>query len=470
MNLSEFPGLLPVTAHTSFVGPGTTFVVIKGMKEHGASYIPEAIERGATTIVIQQDEEISPSIQNLIAFHNVELIFVLSARRALAELSAKAHGYPAASLKLIGITGTKGKTTTAFLIEHMLRSAGCKTALISTVENRILSEVYPAPLTTPQPDYLHAFFARCRAVGVEYVIMEVAAQALSLDRLVTLSFDATVFTNFSLEHSEFYSTQEDYFHAKCSLFLKHANGRIYMNADDEKVAAFASHCNGVSLYSLQGKGTLQASVKKSDISQLVVNFEGIDYEVHGLLGDFSAYNIVAACCVVQEYVLDVSIIQKALVSFEGVPGRLQRFVLPNNAVAFIDNAHTPSSFDALLGALRPLTDTLIVIFGAGGDRDVVKRPLMGKIAAHHADHIFLTTDNPRSEDPEDIVVAIAEGIHEDHKNKIICELDRKNAITGAYALSGPGTIIALLGKGPVEYQEIKGVKIPFSEASILRAL
>nr|MBA2307176.1 UDP-N-acetylmuramoyl-L-alanyl-D-glutamate--2,6-diaminopimelate ligase [Candidatus Dependentiae bacterium] len=434
-------------------------------------YIPCALELGATTIVVQEDVPLPPVLPKLLKAYGAKLKKVPCGRRALAELSARAHGYPASSLKLIGITGTKGKTTTAFLTEHLLRSAGYRTALLSTVENRILTQVFKAPLTTPQPDYLHAFFAECRSAGVEYVVMEVAAQALTLERVATLSFHTAVFTNFSLEHSEFYPTQDEYFKAKCLLFENHvAEGRILLNNDDERLAELATRYKGACTYGLRAPSTIQGSVLKSDLAELMLTIDAIPFRAQGLLGDFNASNILAACAAVQPSIPDWSVLQRAVLSFEGVPGRLERYNLPNNAVAFIDNAHTPSSVEAVLAALRPLTDNLIVVFGAGGERDALKRPLMGGIAARYADTIFLTTDNPRSEDPIEIVAAIQQGIEVEERSKIVCELDRKEAIIGAYALSKPGAIIALLGKGPVEYQEIKGIKIPFSEASILRGL
>lgn len=469
MKKNDFLTMLPVTAHTDYVGQGTTFVAIKGMKEDGTAYITRAVELGARRIVIEEGTVLAPTVQYFLAASGIEVTVVPSTRRALATLSAEAHGYPANSLKLIGITGTKGKTTTAFLIEHLLRTAGYRTALVSTVENRIGSEVFKAPLTTPQPDYLHAFFAECRARKVEYVVMEVAAQALSVDRVESLSFDTTLFTNFSLEHSEFYKTQDEYFAAKCRLFEFHSSGKMLFNADDQCVFEYARRYEKALTYGVHTQAAFKGTVLSTNLTQLTLTLNGVTYTTQGLLGDFNASNIVAACAAVEPYIADVSVLQEGVRSFEGVPGRLQRYTLPNGAVAFIDNAHTPSSVDAVLGALRPLTDTLIVVFGAGGDRDSSKRPLMGNIATRYADTVFLTTDNPRSEDPSVIIDDIQRGIDSTCTAKVIRELDRKEAIVGAYALSKQGAIIALLGKGPVEYQEVKDVKIPFSEAAILKS-
>ena len=467
------PTIYPVTSHTDHVGPGSTFVVVKGMKEDGASYMRLALDRGATTIVLEEKAEIDADLLTEIS-QRAEVVRVPSARLALAQLSAEALGHPARSLRIIGITGTKGKTTTAFLVEHLLRTAGYKTALLSTVTNKILSHEFEAHLTTAQPDYLHVFLNLCRSQGVDFVIMEVAAQALSLHRVATLEFDTAVFTNFSLEHSEFYQTQDDYFNAKCALFAQVApQGRIILNADDERVALSLPEEQPLFI-SLKQPAHVMGQVRQSTLSslQLSITSGEKNYLISSpsLLGDFSAYNCMTALAIAEGYGISQEIIESSFATFEGVPGRLQRFTLPNNAVAFIDNAHTPSSIEALLSSVRPLTDHLIVVFGAGGDRDSTKRPHMGAAAARFADQIFLTTDNSRSEDPGAITEAIKAGIPQEHLSKVVSEPDRELAIRKAYAASEPGTIIALLGKGPVEYQHIKETKYPFSEKAILRSL
>lgn len=475
MKKNELPLVYPVTCHTDHVGPGSTFVAIQGMKDDGVKYIENALTLGATKIVLDESVVLSPSLQALITEKKAFVMKVSNTRQALATLSAQAHQFPSRDMHIIGVTGTKGKTTTAFLIEHILRTAGYKTALLSTVKNCILDESFDAHLTTPQPDYLHTFFAVCRKQGVEYVVMEVAAQALSLHRVDTIEFDAAVFTNFSLEHSEFYASQDDYFNAKCALFrsLRPGAAAIF-NGDDERVRTFAQSVPTAQIFSLKGSADFTAHIEQSDLSALKMRVTSLtktyNLSLTALLGEFSASNVLAAIAVAEKYAIPVTIIEKALASFAGVPGRLQRFTLPNDAVAFIDNAHTPSSFEALLSALRSLSPHIIVVFGAGGNRDALKRPLMGAIATSYADSVILTTDNPRFEDPQDIIAAIQEGIEQKHVHKVQCEPDRERAIRCAYALSKPGSIIALLGKGPVEYQQIKETKIPFSEASILRSL
>lgn len=486
MNIITFPSIYPVTCHTTHVGPDSTFVAIKGMKDNGVRYIEKALELGATTIVIERGAELGEALKQKMQEKNAKLVVVDNTRKALAELSAQAHGYPAKDLKIIGITGTKGKTTTTFLIEYILRTAGYKTALLSTVKNQIMGQDFGAELTTAQPDYLHTFFAVCRERGVEYVVMEVAAQAMSLHRVEGVLFDAAVFTNFSLEHSEFYSCQDEYFTAKCKLFLQLApDGAAYFNADDERVAEFGKMIPNGKFYSIstapwtrleaaQGACDFICHIQQSDLSALRVTITSqkntYNLPMTALLGAFNASNVTAATALAERYGVSADILQQAVASFPGVPGRLQRFSLPNGAIAFIDNAHTPSSFEAILSALRPLSSHLIVVFGAGGDRDPIKRPIMGALAASYTDNVIITTDNPRSEDSVAICAAINAGIELQYRHKVQTELDREKAIRNAYALSKPGTIIALLGKGPVEYQHVKDVKHPFSEAAILRSL
>jgi len=468
-----FPQHLRVTSHTEYVGSGSTFVAIRGLKEEGNTYIGEALKKGATRIVIEEGALLSADIEASIHEYGATLMSVPSARKALAELAAEAYGYPSKELTIIGITGTKGKSTTVHLIEHMLRSAGHSTALIGTIHNKILDAIYPAPLTTPQPDYLHAFFALCREQGVTHVVMEAAAQALSVHRLDTILFDTVVFTNFSLEHSEFYPSMDEYFLAKTHLFsLLSPDGLVILNADDERVSSCLPDWPRRCTVSMHGTATYAGTLIESTLSSLVVKVEREDetftLSSPTLIGEFSAYNLLMASAVVEQYGLMPSDIQGALTTFEGVPGRTCRYTLPNGAIAVIDNAHTPSSFEAVFSALRPLSKRIIAIFGAGGDRDALKRPLMGAIAEEYADEIFLTTDNPRSEEALDIVNQIQAGMS--GRTSVTIELDREQAIRKAYALSNEGTVLMLLGKGPVEYQHIKDQKIPFSEVAILRSL
>ena len=472
----KMPSIFAVTAHTAHVGPGTIFVAIKGMKEDGLYYAHEAIAKGATQLVVAQDATISPELAVLIECNRVTVERVANTRKALAEKSAQALGYPAHKLRIIGITGTKGKTTTAWLLFHILKTAGYGVALLSTVKNYINDHEFTTQLTTQQPDYLHHFFDLCVKAGVEYVVMEVAAQALSLHRTDTLSFAGIIMTNFSAEHAEFYTDLNQYFNAK-KLILNQAapQAKTLINADDawckqllqenSSYHSFGMHQKEVT-YTLNTKVTVPTQIAWS------LHYDGNVYEFScpTLIGEFNNYNATAAAAMGVELGVDIKIIKQAFITFKAVPGRLEQHLTPRGARFIIDYAHNPSSYQALLPVLRLLADNLIVIFGAGGERDRTKRPVMGAIAAQYADTIILTTDNPRSEDPVTIITDIKSGIAACYMHKIIVELDREEAIKKAYQMAGSSTIIAVLGKGPDEYQLIKGVKTHFSEKNIIKSL
>ncbi len=475
----QLPTIYPVTSHTDHVGLGSTFVAVKGMKDDGIYHIETALAKGAARILVQHDAELTATVLQAIAVHNAQLMRVADTRLALAQESARAFKYPARKLRIIAITGTKGKTTTAFLLEHLFKTADYKTALLSTVHNRIIDTIFPTTLTTPQPDYLHAFLDVCVQQGVDLVILEAAAQGFSLHRLATLAFDGAIFTNFSKEHGEFYAMQEDYFKAKCVLFNQMKPGvPAFINADDDGLNSFINSVSNVPLKTFgRHQGQVKAQLVTSDFNGLTL---ALDYTHKQtifncpiLLGAFSFYNLLAALCIADQFGLDENKVHVALATFEGVPGRLHlknAFNLPNGAHAFIDYAHNPASYEAVLSTLRSLTPHLIVVFGCGGDRAKEKRPIMGTIAATHCDAVILTSDNPRSEDPAVIAQAVYAGITHSKKSKIIIELDREKAIQKAYQLSTSKSIIVLLGKGPDEYQLVNGVKMPFSEREILQAL
>lgn len=448
--MNNLPLTFPIACHTNQVGPGSTFVAIKGYEKNGVEYIPDAIAKGATSIVIENEANLSDEVLMLLEQKKIVVRRVPDTRLALAILSAQAAGNPAKQLKIIGITGTKGKTTTSFLLWHLLKTAGYKTALLSTVNNYINDEKFSAPLTTAQPDYLHQFLKLCVENDVTHVVMEVAAQALSLHRVYGIEFEGVIFTNFSLEHLEFYANMEDYFAAKCRIFgMTKAHAPILINGDD--------------IWCQKIKPT-------ENMHFFSLLRETNTFSCPALIGSFNAYNVTAASMMALKLGISSEAIEQGLATFPGVRGRFERHELPNGATCIIDYAHNPSSYESALGALREMTDHLIVVFGAGGKRDPSKRPLMGQVAAQFADVVLLTSDNPRTEDPELIIADIERGIIPAHTAKVIKIIDRKVAIERAYALARQGTIIALLGKGPDEYQIIGDQKLPFSEAEIIQSI
>lgn len=466
----EFPHIFPVTSHTDFVGPGSTFIAIQGMKADGVSYIPHAIERGATTIVIQDSVTLPRELEQLLEEKKITLVRVPQPRRALATFSARAFNFPAQKLKIIGITGTKGKTTTAFLIEHILASAGYKTALLSTVYNKILQHQLPTTLTTQHPDYLHLFFDQCLKARVEYVVMEVAAQAFNLDRVYGIEFDAFIFTNFDQEHAEFYPTLDSYFQAKCAL-LKQTKPQVPMliNTDNQWCATIAhayptAHTFG--MHNTQYAFTIARATSHAT-NLILTNSTDQTIIATSLIGTYNAYNITGAFALCHSLGIATQSIASALATFDHVPGRLEHHILPNGALGIIDYAHNPSSYQSVLSTLRTLTDHLLIVCGAGGDRDKTKRPLMGALATQYADHVIFTSDNPRTENPATIIQEIISGVLPEHQHKFECELDREKAIIKAYHHSKKGSIIALLGKGPDHYQIINDTKFYFNETEIL---
>ncbi|MCA9770142.1 UDP-N-acetylmuramoyl-L-alanyl-D-glutamate--2,6-diaminopimelate ligase [Candidatus Dependentiae bacterium] len=472
-----FPKTFPVTGHTNYVGPGSTFIAIKGEKQNGIDYIARALTRGAINIVVQQDVELSGELIWLIKKNNAVLTQVENARLTLAQLSAQAAGYPSRLVKIIGITGTKGKTTTSFLLEHMLKTAGYKTALLSTIKNKILDTDFKAELTTHQPDYLHQFFMLCVKNGVEYVVMEVAAQALSLHRVATIEFDGIIFTNFAQEHAEFYASMEEYFAAKCLIFEQiKSNTPVLINADDEWLNDYVFSNTVIYTYSLHKRDAFFCAYDYEIYPFLTFVFKSnhlkankqYRFECPYIIGQFNIYNCLAASSMATSLGVSPESIQRALQSFKPLPGRLDRYQLPNGALCFIDYAHNPSSYQAVLSLLKKITNHLIVVFGAGGNKDKTKRPMMGCIASQYADILVLTSDNPRTEDPQAILNDILVGISP--QKRVICELDREIAITIAYRLSHSGSVIAVLGKGPDEYQIIGATFHYFSDKKVVLSL
>lgn len=475
-NKISLPTIWPVTRHTDYVGPQSTFFAIKGMKEDGITYIPLALQKGARTIITYHDAIIPENIKKAIDDAHAQLLFVDEPRKSLALLSAQAWGNPAQKLKIYAITGTKGKTTTAWLLAHLLKTVGYKTALLSTVENHLHDQVFATDLTTQHPDYLHAFFHACVKAGVTHVVMEVAAQSTSLHRSDGLLFDGFIFTNFENAHGEFYNSEHEYFAAKCALFdqLK-PDAHIVLNADAEKVAALKDKYPLATTFGIANSNAdftvLNPSSTIQGISgQLIYNNQLVSLACPALLGSFNASNMLAAVSMALIVGIPVEKIQQALQTFHKVPGRLERYVLPNGATCIIDYAHNPASFRALLPLLRSMTDHVIVVSGAGGDRDRTMRPELGNLMATFADLVILTADNPRGEDPAHIIQDILLGIPENKRSSVICEIDRQKAIQCAYAYSKPTSIIALLGKGPEQYQIVGTAKIPFSERTIIQAL
>lgn len=468
----ELPKIYPVTSHTDNVGAGSTFVAIPGTKEDGTTYIRLALEKGATTIVVQQGV-ILPSdlIADMIRFH-ISCLYVENCRKTLAEMIAQALDYPAKKLKLIGITGTKGKTSTSYMIYHLLKEQGKKVALVSTAEKLIGSQLVAVDLTTPLPEHLHMFFDLCVQQGMEYVVMEVSAQSLSLYRVHGLEFEAGVFTNFSLEHLEFYKDMQEYLDAKVSFFSMVKNpAYMFINAQDPSGAQLLYQYPLYSSFSLEDPTATRyalATLASRSILLQVKHDETI-YAFHtNLVGKFNAYNLLSAVIVMQSLGFSFASIEPTTASLAQIPGRMEQYPLKNGATCFIDYAHNPSSYEAVLSTLRQMTDNLVVVFGAGGARDRSKRPMMGAIVEKYSDIAIVTSDNPRDESAAAIADDIVAGFTGMREFQHVRELNRTKAIELAYQLSRQGSVIAVLGKGRDEYQIVGHLTFPFKERAIIR--
>ncbi len=459
----------PVTSHTDYVGQNSTFVAIKGATSNGIEYIEQALEKGATIIVVQNNNVICPELQKKIKDSGAKLELVENARIALAQLSAQAADNPAQKLKIYAITGTKGKTTTAFLLRSLFRGAGYKTAMLSTAQNYIEDKKINSDLTTPQPDYIHQFLKMCVSRDITNVVIEVSAQALSLHRVHGIFFDGVIFTNFAHEHLEFYNNLDDYFAAKKLIFKQiKKSAPLIINADDQKGRELLLEYSGAISYGVISKNARMNATTWDEKNTLYLFLNNREFICNSLYGKYNASNVLAAISLAMQIGISHDDIKKALQSFEGVPGRLQEIILHNGACVIIDYAHNSSSYEVLLSCLRKKTDHLIVVFGAGGGKDVQKRPDMGTIAAFHADMIIITQDNPRYEHQPDIVTDIMRTMTDVQEKKVVIIDDRQQAIQYACDHAQKNSIVAILGKGNDYYQEINGVKYFFSDEFVVR--
>ncbi len=474
--IPSMPKTFPVTCHTDYVGKGSIFVAIDGFSENGINYIPLALEKGASKIIVQVGTTLPGDVQEKIKLHHASIDFVENTRKALATLSAQAAGSPAKKLKIIGVTGTKGKTTTTYLIEHILKESGLKTARISSGSSAIDNTSIKTPLTTPPADYLQQFLAQCVNHHVEWVVIEIAAHALALERIREITLDSIIFTNFEREHLEFFKSIQDYYQIKLQIFnyLK-PKGLAFVNGNDNWCKKALTLYSNIQTFGLDNKecqiaGNLDEGWEYR--LSLTISFNKKNYKLlcPHLQGRFNAYNVIAAIGITLSLGISIETIAAALYSFVGVPGRQDYYKLPNGATAIVDFAHTPSSYEAILSLLRLRTHNLIVVFGHGGQRDKGKRPLLGAVAAKYADLIILTSDNPRSENPQEIIKDIAQGIPENKKTSILTAIKRTDAIKAAYKCSQRGSIIAILGKGSEEIQIIGTQQIPYSDKETLLSL
>jgi UDP-N-acetylmuramoyl-L-alanyl-D-glutamate--2,6-diaminopimelate ligase len=457
-----------VTHDSRRVGRGAVFVALLGLKANGALFAPQAIAAGASAVVA----EAFP-----VADVSVPWIVVSDARLALAWLSAEFFGHPSRDMKVVGITGTNGKTTTSFLTSAVLDAAGTQTGLMGTVTYRIGDRAFDATRTTPEAPDLQSFMRDMVDEGCGACVMEVSSHALALKRVDGIRFAAAIFTNLTRDHLDFHTDMEDYFAAKRRLFeMLSADAPAVINIDDPR---------GAALVEIVGRPVTYGITKAADVSPGPLSFSlsGLDFEIRTprgvvqvrskLVGKPNVYNILGAVGTALELGVPIEAVEDGLRHLPGVPGRFEVVSSESDDVTVVvDYAHTDDALRNLLETARPMASRrLITLFGAGGDRDRTKRPLMGMVAARLSDVVVITSDNPRGEDPARIIEEVKRGADAETRQSnavIVTEVDRRQAILQAVREAGSGDVVLIAGKGHEKYQEVAGRKLPFDDIEVAR--
>ncbi|MBI2956629.1 MAG: UDP-N-acetylmuramoyl-L-alanyl-D-glutamate--2,6-diaminopimelate ligase [Acidobacteria bacterium] len=451
------------------VRPDDAFVAIVGEKADGNQFVPQAVRAGASVILSERSRPAGLS---------VPWVQVASARRALAPAAANFYAHPARALKLIGVTGTNGKTTTTFLLESILRAAGHQVGLLGTIEYHTARGRQPAPNTTPESLDLQRLLAELRDAGAGWVVMEVSSHGLALERVYACPFAAAVFTNLARDHLDFHHTMDDYFNAKKQLFLglgAPPPPLAVLNADDPRSEELKRISRGrVVLYSLERNADAVTArrprLTSSGIAFVLQTPAGTVEIESALVGRSNLSNLLAAAATAYGLGLPLDTIAAGLRALERVPGRFERIDAGQPFTVVVDFAHTDLAFTNLLETARALArGRVIIVFGSGGDRDRTKRPIMGEIAGRLADLVILTTDNPRSEDPVRIINDIVVGVQKAEGNYLI-ELDRERAFERAFELARDTDIVLLAGKGHQDTQVFRDRVEPWSDAEVARRL
>jgi UDP-N-acetylmuramoyl-L-alanyl-D-glutamate--2,6-diaminopimelate ligase len=444
----------------------TVFVAIKGTKTDGHSYINTAIENGATVIVCEQ----KPTIIN----NSITYIIVENAQEAVAIMAHQFYEEPSSKLKLVGVTGTNGKTTVATLLFKLFNELGYTCGLMSTIENHIGKNIIPATHTTPDPIQLNALLHQMVEAGCTHVFMEVSSHAIHQHRITGLQFVGGAFTNITHDHLDYHQTFEAYLEVKKTFFNQlPASAFALTNLDDKNGAKMLSQTKAKKLsYALHAPAHYKGKILENLLSGLVMNIN--DIEVHcRLIGTFNAYNLLAVYGIAIELGEKPQEVLVVLSALTGAEGRFDYIVSAENIIGIVDYAHTPDALENVLttiAKLRKGNETVITVVGCGGDRDKTKRPVMAQVACDLSNKVFFTSDNPRSEDPNEIIKDMELGLSSAAKRKYINIVDRKEAIKAAISFAKAGDIILIAGKGHEKYQEVKGVKHDFDDKQILQNL
>ena len=449
------------------VQKNSVFVAIKGYKTDGHKFLQDAINKGAVAVVVEDDDSIP---DELIMHSKIAKLVVNNSRIALAELSKGFYKDPTSKLKLVGITGTNGKTTSTFILKNILQSVGYKTGLVGTIANYVGDVKVDSKLTTPESNDLNKFFYDMIEAGCSHAIMEVSSHSLVLNRVYGLDFSAAIFSNITSDHLDFHQTFDEYLNAKKILFDGlGSNSFAIINSDDSNSNKMIKDCKAkIVTYGIADNSDYQIKNINYDLNgtDFTITNQNVDYKIHTtLIGTFNAYNAASAFATAHSLGIDANKIVESIKSSPQVPGRFE--VLGNrNKKVIVDYSHTADSLEKALQAIREIVkdkNQVVAVFGCGGDRDKTKRPIMGKIASELSDKVFVTSDNPRTENPYDIIKDILKGIS---KNNYEIEENREEAIKNAIQRSDDNAVILIAGKGHENYQEINGVRNHFSDQEI----
>jgi len=448
------------------VKEGSLFVAVKGLQVDGHQYINAVIEKGAVAIVCEQLPKVKAD--------GITYVRVTNTAIALAHIASNFYGNPSEKLKLVGVTGTNGKTTIVTLLFHLFRALGYRVGLLSTVKNLVNDQVIPSTHTTPDPIQLNALLSAMVDDGCTHCFMEVSSHSVVQKRIEGLLFTGGVFTNITHEHLDYHKTFNEYLKAK-KAFFDSLPGEAFAlsNADDKNGKVVLQNTNAKKYtYSLQSMSDYKCKLIENHFSGLILILNG--QEVHcKLVGSFNAYNLTAAYGTAVLLGEEKMKVLTELSRLNPVEGRFDYVTSKKKIIGVVDYAHTPDALQNVLSTIHDVSTgkgRVITIVGCGGDRDTSKRPVMAKIACELSDKVILTSDNPRSEDPAEIIHEMEKGIGPGEVMKTISIVDRKEAIKAAVQFAMPGDVILVAGKGHEKYQEIKGVKTPFDDKKILQEL
>jgi UDP-N-acetylmuramoyl-L-alanyl-D-glutamate--2,6-diaminopimelate ligase len=438
---------------------GCLFVAVRGTVVDGHNYIEQAVKDGAVAVIC---EELPGHTAG-----EVDFLMVANSAVALGIVSANFYDNPSNKLKLVGVTGTNGKTTIATLLYKLFRDLGYKCGLLSTVENQVNDVIIPSTHTTPDPVELNALLDDMVAQGCDYCFMEVSSHAVAQHRIAGLSFSGAIFSNLTHDHLDYHKTFDNYLKAKKAFFDGLPKSAFALtNVDDKNGNVMLQNTVAhKKTYALKSMADYKARILENQFGGLLLQIDNEDVWFK-MVGSFNAYNLLAVYATAMLLEQDRAKVLTSLSKLSGAEGRFDYTVAPNKIIGIVDYAHTPDAVQNVLSTIhdiRKANEKVITVIGCGGDRDKTKRPIMAKVACQWSDKVILTSDNPRSEDPAQIIKDMEAGVDEKYKRSTVSIVDRREAIKTACMLAQPGDIVLLAGKGHEKYQEIKGVKNHFDD-------